>query len=377
MHGMSETADLGPRLPVCDRAHGRGRLPDDVLLRALAAGDGDARDRARPVHARGPRGGRRARRRRASRCRGGSIPRRRAQARAMLRPRPKSTYSAAPPRHAAGDRVTVIRLLPSGHTRCPGYLRGASRRRRAGARADAASGRVRVRGRARAARGVVHRRVRRRPTCGGSTGPATPSSSTCGKAIWRPNERAAPPRTSQVAAGAPRRGARDGPDREGARLDRRRRRGGGRVRARDRPAERRPHGGAGVGRPRLPQPAARRRRGRGRRARLRRHRGRPHARRREHARRAQRDRVHALLVLPVARARHPAGLVQEPALPRPRRARAARGAGRVRPRAGRRRRDPGVGLERRPALHRPADAAGGHRRHERGRAGRRSSPATA
>jgi nitrile hydratase subunit beta len=47
------------------------------------------------------------------------------RARAMLRPRPKSTYTAPPPRHSAGDRVTVIRLLPSGHTRCPGYLRGA------------------------------------------------------------------------------------------------------------------------------------------------------------------------------------------------------------------------------------------------------------
>jgi nitrile hydratase len=47
-------------------------------------------------------------------------------ARAMLRPRPKSTYSAPPPVHACGDRVTVVRLLPSGHTRCPGYLRGAS-----------------------------------------------------------------------------------------------------------------------------------------------------------------------------------------------------------------------------------------------------------
>jgi nitrile hydratase len=46
-------------------------------------------------------------------------------ARAMLRPRPQSTYTAAPPRHAAGDRVTVVRVLPSGHTRCPGYLRGA------------------------------------------------------------------------------------------------------------------------------------------------------------------------------------------------------------------------------------------------------------
>ena len=43
----------------------------------------------------------------------------------MLRPRPKSTYTAAPPRHGASDRVTVVRVLPSGHTRCPAYLRGA------------------------------------------------------------------------------------------------------------------------------------------------------------------------------------------------------------------------------------------------------------
>jgi nitrile hydratase subunit beta len=48
------------------------------------------------------------------------------RARALFRPRPKSTYSAPPPLHAAGDRVTVVRLLPPGHTRCPGYLRGAS-----------------------------------------------------------------------------------------------------------------------------------------------------------------------------------------------------------------------------------------------------------
>jgi nitrile hydratase beta subunit len=46
-------------------------------------------------------------------------------ARAMLRPRPKSTYTAAAPRHRVGDGVTVVRVLPSGHTRCPGYLRGA------------------------------------------------------------------------------------------------------------------------------------------------------------------------------------------------------------------------------------------------------------
>jgi nitrile hydratase len=43
----------------------------------------------------------------------------------MLRPRPRSTYTAPPPRHGVGDPVTVVRVLPSGHTRCPGYLRGA------------------------------------------------------------------------------------------------------------------------------------------------------------------------------------------------------------------------------------------------------------
>ena len=52
---------LGPGLPACDRAHGHARLPDDVLLRALAARDGDARDRARPLHASRARRGRRTR----------------------------------------------------------------------------------------------------------------------------------------------------------------------------------------------------------------------------------------------------------------------------------------------------------------------------
>jgi nitrile hydratase beta subunit len=35
-------------------------------------------------------------------------------------------HDAPPPRHAAGDRVRVISVLPAGHTRCPGYLRGAA-----------------------------------------------------------------------------------------------------------------------------------------------------------------------------------------------------------------------------------------------------------
>lgn len=33
--------------------------------------------------------------------------------------------TAAPPRFRAGDRVTVRRMHPSGHTRCPRYVRGA------------------------------------------------------------------------------------------------------------------------------------------------------------------------------------------------------------------------------------------------------------
>jgi nitrile hydratase subunit beta len=46
-------------------------------------------------------------------------------ARAELRPGPVPRFEAGPPRFAAGDRVRVIRLLRPGHTRCPGYLRGA------------------------------------------------------------------------------------------------------------------------------------------------------------------------------------------------------------------------------------------------------------
>jgi nitrile hydratase subunit beta len=35
-------------------------------------------------------------------------------------------HDAPPPRHAVGERVRVMRVLPAGHTRCPGYLRGAT-----------------------------------------------------------------------------------------------------------------------------------------------------------------------------------------------------------------------------------------------------------
>lgn len=45
--------------------------------------------------------------------------------RGWFRPRPVERFDAPPPRHRTGEGVRVIRLLPSGHTRCPGYLRGA------------------------------------------------------------------------------------------------------------------------------------------------------------------------------------------------------------------------------------------------------------
>ncbi|MGZ4430562.1 MAG: nitrile hydratase subunit beta [Gaiellales bacterium] len=49
-----------------------------------------------------------------------------ADARAGFRPLPDRTYTAPAPRHAPGDPVRVIRRLSPGHTRCPGYVRGAA-----------------------------------------------------------------------------------------------------------------------------------------------------------------------------------------------------------------------------------------------------------
>ncbi|MGN6377849.1 MAG: nitrile hydratase subunit beta [Gaiellales bacterium] len=48
-----------------------------------------------------------------------------AQVRGYLRESDVARYDAPPPRFGAGDAVRVIRILPAGHTRCPGYLRGA------------------------------------------------------------------------------------------------------------------------------------------------------------------------------------------------------------------------------------------------------------
>jgi nitrile hydratase subunit beta len=52
-------------------------------------------------------------------------PRAAEEVRKYVRSAAAQTYQAAAPRFAIGDRVRAIRLLPAGHTRCPGYLRGA------------------------------------------------------------------------------------------------------------------------------------------------------------------------------------------------------------------------------------------------------------
>jgi nitrile hydratase len=49
-----------------------------------------------------------------------------AAVRAGLSPRRPQARPGPTPRHAPGDTVRVVRRLPSGHTRCPGYLRGAA-----------------------------------------------------------------------------------------------------------------------------------------------------------------------------------------------------------------------------------------------------------
>src|SRR6185312_1652421 len=119
--------------------------------------------------------------------------------------------------------------------------------------------------------------------------------------------------------------------------------------------------------PGIPGVAVRRRRRGHHLARLRRPAGREHRRAREHAGCPQHGRLHAVLVLPVARPRPAARLVQVRALPLPRRLRPARRAAGLRRRPARRHRDPRVGLHRRTALPRRARAPGRHRGLERGR----------
>jgi nitrile hydratase subunit beta len=47
------------------------------------------------------------------------------EVRGYMRHTAAARFDGPPARYAEGDHVRVIRLLPAGHTRCPGYLRGA------------------------------------------------------------------------------------------------------------------------------------------------------------------------------------------------------------------------------------------------------------
>lgn len=124
VHGMSETAEIGPGFRhAIERMDPAAYLTTSYYEHWLES-----------IETRGVEHGRFTRAELAAAARriaaGEPVPRRSdpegaRAARAMLRPRPKSTYTAPPPRHGVGDRVTVIRVLPTGHTRCPGYLRGA------------------------------------------------------------------------------------------------------------------------------------------------------------------------------------------------------------------------------------------------------------
>ena len=126
------------------------------------------------------------------------------------------------------------------------------------------------------------------------------------------------------------------------------------------PGARRQGGGARLGRSGLPgAPARERQRRRGRaRHRCRQH---PDPRGREHRRPAQRDLLHALLLLSAAAARRAAGLVQVARLSLARGARAARRAGRVRHAYRRRCRGPRARQHGRSALPGPAGASGRQR----------------
>src|SRR5262245_3972525 len=126
------------------------------------------------------------------------------------------------------------------------------------------------------------------------------------------------------------------------------------------------------GRPRLGRSRVQEAPARGRQGGLRRvgdrSRSRPPDRRGEYGAGAQRDRLHALLLLSAGAPRHAAHLVQERELPAARRARAARRAEGIRhPHRGARF-DPRPRLERRHALRSRADATQRHGRLERGAA---------
>src|SRR5262249_30892980 len=142
------------------------------------------------------------------------------------------------------------------------------------------------------------------------------------------------------------------------------------LRNRDRPDERGQGGGPGLDRSSVPAAPAGGRHGRDRRAWLRRAGRRSRGGRGEHTRRAQRDRVHAVLLLSVAHPGAAAGLVQGPPVPGQDGTRALDVAGRDGRRAAGGWGDPGGGLLSRGRLPGPAAAPAGDRGQDRGGAGR-------
>ena len=170
----------------------------------------------------------------------------------------------------------------------------------------------------------------------------------------RPRPRA---RLGAVRDAAARARAGDGADREGLHRPGRARRHHRGLRDQDRPAQRRRRDRQGLDRSCVQEGAARRRHQGGRFAGPRKPRRRPSGRGREHAAAPQYDRVHAVLLLSVGSARPAAGLVQVRALPLARGEGPARRARRFRRDAAEGHRSPRVGLDRRDALHRAADAA--------------------
>ena len=163
----------------------------------------------------------------------------------------------------------------------------------------------------------------------------------------------------------PRQGARGHHDREGDHDDRRDRPARGDLRERGGPATGRRGRRQGLDRPGVQGPAGRQRHRGLRRAGHRWAAGRGHGRRREHPHRAQRDHVHAVLLLSVAGAGIAAELVQGPRVPRADRARAAEGAARgLRSRRAGHGRGARVGLVVRDAL---LGAPAAARRHGRAR----------
>src|SRR5690606_29781947 len=95
---------------------------------------------------------------------------------------------------------------------------------------------------------------------------------------------------------------------------------------------------------------------------------------REHARRSQHGRLHIVQLLPLAFAGHSPGMVQVGRLPRPRRARAAQGPGRIRRDAAYRPEGQGLGFDGRGPVSCGAAALGGNPRNGRAGAGRARDP---